>query len=145
MNLGIGLAMLATVLGTTQVSIPVAAPIAPAQTVQQYVEQYFADIPIMINVSRCESRFHQFDSTGSLYRGEINRSDVGVMQINEYYHEDEATKMGMNIHTIQGNVEFARYLYETQGTAPWNSSSGCWAKNPNNAAPVLATNAGKNS
>jgi len=50
------------------------------------------------------------------------------MQINELYHADEAKALGYDIYTIQGNVAFARYLYDKQGTKPWMSSSACWSK-----------------
>jgi len=99
-----------------------------AQSVQEYVQSYFADVPIMASIAKCESRFHQYNADGSLYRGEINNSDVGVMQINEYYQSATAEKLGLDIHTLQGNVAYARFLFEQQGTGPWISSSPCWGK-----------------
>jgi len=117
-----------------------------AQSPKQFVESYFADIPIMVDISRCESGFHQYDQGGSVYRGEINNLDVGVMQINEHYHSDTAKKLGLDLYTIQGNVAYARYLYDKQGTAPWSSSEACWgpaqaakAKARTNTVAVVAT------
>jgi hypothetical protein len=97
-----------------------------AQSPKEFVQSYFADIPVMIAISKCESRFHQYDADGSVYRGEVNNLDVGIMQINEHYHSDTAKKLGLDLYTIQGNVAYARYLYEHQGTAPWSSSEACW-------------------
>ena len=104
------------------------APIAilPVQTVRQQVESYFSDIPIMIAISGCESHFRQFDTDGSVYRGEQNHLDVGVMQINQHYHLDNALSMGLDLDTLDGNMAYARYLYEHEGTAPWSSSEYCW-------------------
>jgi hypothetical protein len=51
------------------------------------------------------------------------------MQINEKYHLEESVKLGMNIHTLEGNLEYAKHLYETEGTKPWKYSSACWNKN----------------
>ena len=99
-----------------------------AQTVEQYVRGYFAAEPIMAEIARCESRFKQFDSDGSIHRGVVNRSDLGVMQVNEYYHGKVADKLGLDLYTIQGNVAYAKYLYEKEGTTPWLSSSPCWSK-----------------
>jgi hypothetical protein len=96
-----------------------------------YVRQYFADIPIMIQVAKCESRFRQLDKDGSVHRGEINNKDVGVMQINEFYHLDTATDENYNIYTLEGNTAYARKLYEKQGTQPWSSSKACWGKYEN--------------
>lgn len=97
-------------------------------TTKEIVDEYFADIPIMADVAYCESRYRQFNPDGSVLRGDYNPADVGVMQINEKYHLETATKLGLNIHTLPGNMAYARYLYEKQGTRPWNYSSGCWGK-----------------
>ena len=35
--------------------------------------------------------------------------------------------MGLDINTLSGNVTYARYLYQTDGLAPWLASSGCWS------------------
>lgn len=98
---------------------------------EQYVRQYFKDIPIMIQVAKCESRFRHLDPDGEIHRGELNNKDVGVMQINEYYHLDTAEKENYNIYTIEGNTAYARELYEKQGTQPWISSKACWGKYEN--------------
>ena len=97
-------------------------------TVEEYVRNYFSDIPIMVEIARCESRFRQHDKSGEVLRGKVNTLDRGVMQINEYYHNDEADKLGFNLLTIEGNTAYARYLYEKYGVKPWKSSGPCWKK-----------------
>lgn len=96
--------------------------------VETEVREYFADIPLMAEVSKCESRFRQFENDGSVFRGRINDQDVGAMQINEYYHKARAEKLGYNLHTLKGNMQYARLLYTEQGAQPWVSSSPCWKK-----------------
>ena len=103
-------------------------PITDSQNVSRFVSDYFADIPILARIALCESRDRQYDSNGNVLRGEKNKHDVGVMQINELYHLDDSTNFGADIYTIQGNVAFARHLYEKQGAKPWMSSSACWSK-----------------
>ena len=98
---------------------------------EQYVKQYFSDIPIMIQIAKCESRFRQLDRDGDIHRGEVNSADVGVMQINERYHLDQSVKKDYNIYTIEGNTAYARDLYEREGTQPWASSKACWGKHEN--------------
>ncbi len=98
---------------------------------EQYVRKYFSDIPIMIQVARCESTFRQLDDDGEVHRGRVNSEDVGVMQINEHYQLQTAVKGNYNIYTLEGNTAYARNLYEKQGTAPWNSSKACWGKYEN--------------
>jgi len=95
---------------------------------EQYVRQYFSDIPVMIQIARCESTFRQLDDDGEVHRGKVNNQDVGVMQINEHYQLQTAQKGNYNIYTLEGNTAYARELYEKQGTAPWNSSKACWGK-----------------
>lgn len=95
-------------------------------TTEEKVRRYFSDAPVLAEVSYCESRFRQFNPDGTILRGRANRSDVGVMQINTYYHGAKAQKLGLDLYTLEGNLEYARYLYETQGVAPWIHSSKCW-------------------
>ena len=90
------------------------------------MRDYFRDIPIMVEVAYCESRFRHFDENGNLLHGEENYSDLGVMQINEYYHGDTAKRFGLDLRTLEGNLAYARNLYEREGTTPWLSSSRCW-------------------
>ncbi len=117
----------------------VGVPTMPAaQTVEQYVRTYFQDEPIMIEIARCESHFKQFDADGSIHRGVVNTADLGVMQVNEHYHGKVADKLGLDIYTIQGNVAYAKYLYEKEGVQPWISSSPCWSKSK--TAKELALN-----
>jgi hypothetical protein len=94
--------------------------------VQEKVDTYFADIPVMKDVAWCESKYRQTTLDGKVYRGEQVKEDVGVMQINETYHATNAKKLGLDLHSIEGNLMYARYLYERQGTTPWNASARCW-------------------
>ncbi len=98
------------------------------KTTQEIVEHYFSDIPVLIDVASCESEFRQFNKNGSVLRGTENSSDVGVMQINEKYHLQVAQRLGIDIYTLEGNMEYARFLYNSEGTRPWKYSSFCWNK-----------------
>lgn len=95
-------------------------------TVEEYVRNYFSDIPVMVEIAKCESRFRQHDESGGVIHGEKNYLDRGVMQINEFYHNENSLKLGFNIMTLEGNTAYARYLFERYGVKPWNSSYGCW-------------------
>lgn len=98
---------------------------------EEYVREYFKDIPIMIQVARCESTFRHLDKDGKIHRGVVNNDDVGVMQINEYYHLDKSIRGNYDIYTLEGNTAYARDLYEREGTKPWSSSKPCWGKYQN--------------
>jgi hypothetical protein len=104
-----------------------AEPKEQLASVEDVVRSYFKDIPIMIEVARCESGFTHIDpSTGKVFRGYANPKDVGVMQINEDYHLPTAKKMGLEITNLKDNLAYARYLYEQNGIRPWNASRPCW-------------------
>ena len=96
------------------------------QSTEQIVREYFENTPVLAEVARCESTFRQTDAEGGVIRGKYNEYDVGIMQINELYHGDSAKKMGHDIYSLEGNLEYAKYLYEKDGLAPWKSSSKCW-------------------
>lgn len=95
-------------------------------TTEDYVKKFFADTPVMVDIARCESSFRHFNDSGSVLRGVVNNSDVGVMQINKYYHEARATELGLDLHSKDGNMMYAMYLYEKEGTSPWSASQSCW-------------------
>ncbi len=164
-SVGLALALSAAFVGPSSVpatSTPAVIPMAPAApaalvsqgslktiaqasqtqadqpaTIRESVEDYFSDLPIMVAIASCESHFHQYAEDGSAFRGEQNHHDIGVMQINEHYHLDTAKKLKLDIYSLQGNMAYARFLYDEEGTAPWDSSSPCWSKSK--AAQDLAT------
>ena len=61
-------------------------PVATNVNIETQVESYFSDIPVMVDIARCESHMRHYDTYGNTIRGEIDPRDVGVMQINEHYH-----------------------------------------------------------
>ena len=36
--------------------------------------------------------------------------------------------MNLDIYTVEGNMKYARHLYESEGVDPWSASSPCWGK-----------------
>lgn len=98
------------------------------KTTQEIVDEHFADTPILKKIAACESHHKQFNDDGSVLRGIVNPQDIGYMQINEKYHLGTALKLGLDIYTLEGNLEYAKYLYRTQGVKPWIHSSHCWDK-----------------
>jgi hypothetical protein len=102
---------------------------ASTTTIRAILEREFSDAPIMVDIAFCESKFRQMKD-GSVLRGIQNSQDVGVLQVNEHYHLNSSIKMGLNIHTLEGNIKYSRYLYDNQGTKPWNWSKPCWSLDP---------------
>jgi hypothetical protein len=95
--------------------------------VEGIVRSYFKDIPLLAEVARCESTFIHIDpNTDSVKRGHMNPADLGVMQINEYYHRETAERLGLELHKLEDNLAYARYLYNRDGIQPWSASKHCW-------------------
>jgi hypothetical protein len=106
---------------------------SPAVNTERIVRSYFEDIPVMIQIARCESTFRHTLEDGSVLKGKVDPADTGVMQINKRYHLQTATAMNLNLDDIYHNMVYARHLYEKQGTQPWSASAPCWN-------PALAIN-----
>lgn len=87
---------------------------------EAFVRKEFAQNPEMIEVAKCESGFRQFNNNGTPLKG--SGLYIGVFQIDEKIHADYAKNLGMDIYTLEGNVAYAKYLFEKSGTRPW---SGC--------------------
>ena len=102
--------------------------VATPENTEAIVRSYFADIPVMIQVARCESTFRHTLADGTVLRGHVDNRDTGVMQINTYYHGETADTLGLDLENIYDNLAYARDLYERQGTQPWSASQPCWGR-----------------
>lgn len=104
--------------------------------VEARVREYFADIPSMVAIARCESGFRQFGSDGMVLFDPSYRM-IGVFQVSSL-HLPHSVEMGNDIMTLEGNLAYARYLYNANGIDPWMSSFGCWGSAVK-SAEVLGT------
>lgn len=95
-----------------------------------------AKAPIMDRIADCESGNGTVGSASQMGKdGQViihvnapgNGFDIGYMQINNSW-DAQATKLGFNLYTENGNRAFGAWLYANIGTQPWQSSYHCWAK-----------------
>lgn len=100
----------------------------PKSEQEKVIFSYFSDIPVMIEVSRCESGWTHYKEDGSVLRGRVDARDSGAMQVNKGYHEKAAQNMGLNIDVLEDNLAYARHLYNEQGLQPWKASKPCWGQ-----------------
>lgn len=96
------------------------------RSVEEITREYFADIPVMIEVARCESTFRQNKPDGTVLTGHVDPDDTGVMQINKRYHLKTAINLGLDLDVLEDNLAYGRWLYEQQGLQPWSASRPCW-------------------
>lgn len=85
----------------------------------------YDDFKLLKNICQAESNCQQFID-GELLRGRVNSRDAGMFQINEKYHLKTAYELGLDIHTTQGNIDYAIYLYQSNGTRDWKASKRVW-------------------
>ncbi len=108
-----------------------------AASVEARVREYFADIPSMIPIAKCESGYRQYGPDG-LVLYDPSYSMIGVYQISSL-HLPHAYAMGVDVMTLEGNLVYARYLYNSNGIDPWMSSFGCWGSLVKQLPSVLGT------
>lgn len=80
---------------------------------------YFSDVPAMKYIAECESGTRQFTDAGTVLRGGAGGKMIGMFQLHETYHRVPALKLGFDIDTLDGNVAYARHLYDKEGLTPW--------------------------
>jgi len=81
-------------------------------------------------IAFCESTNQQFsdEEAGVVMRGKENPLDVGLFQINEKFHLEKSQKLGYDIYTLEGNIDYALWLLKNEGSYHWKWSQGCWQK-----------------
>lgn len=105
----------------------VTTPTIPTQIeTEKRIREYFKDIPVMIEIARCESNFRQYTDAGNPLRGGASGGMVGVFQFFESIHATGALALGYDITTLEGNLGYAKHVYEAQGTTPWDPAKYCW-------------------
>lgn len=123
-----------TVYEKVEVETVAEIPTAFAEESVQSEPQVPPLYPTLKRICSCESTGQpdrepqQFNADGSVKRGVINPLDTGMCQINLYYHEEAATKMGLDLETEYGNAVYANWLFDNEGSTPWNWSRSCWAE-----------------
>lgn len=74
-----------------------------------------------VRVAECESQLDPdaINPTNGSFDG-------GIFQISLKYHGDELAERGLDRFDIEGNVAFARILYNRNGWQDWSASKHCW-------------------
>ncbi len=85
------------------------------------VRAYFTDLPVMIDIAQCESKFRQFTDAGSVFYGGAGQEYIGIFQFAAAIHTVPARDLGFDLATVEGNLAYARHVYEQSGTVPWQS------------------------
>jgi hypothetical protein len=78
-------------------------------------------------IAKCESGLRHFVGN-KVIRGHVNNLDIGLMQINLYWHEKEAKRLGYDLFDFVDNLRYGIYLIKTDGASRhYKASERCWA------------------
>ena len=94
--------------------------------VEDFVRLTYEDKPVLIEIAECESTFRHWDPYTGEPLSNPNSSATGAMQLMASYHREPASNLGWDIDTLEGNLAYAEYLYDTEGVTPWDASRYCW-------------------
>ncbi|MEK7462177.1 MAG: hypothetical protein AAB618_01225 [Patescibacteria group bacterium] len=130
-NLAVLLFLLCFLIISSDDAKAATTPTAVSQTEsEKRVREFFKDTPVMIEIARCESAFRQFTDAGNVLRGGDSGGMVGVFQFFESIHAAPAKALGYDITTLEGNLGYAKQMYKSEGTTPWNPAKSCWNVKP---------------
>jgi hypothetical protein len=120
------------------VSSPVSRPILPLSSPPSTETDKWPGYPLLERISACESTGdvnatpRQFLPDGSVLwgngptTGKPMKRDEGILQVNSWVWGKLAASMGDDLATEAGNLAFGKWLFDKQGSEPWNASKGCW-------------------
>lgn len=94
------------------------------EAISRYARLYKVDEALMKKIIRCESRFKIKARNTETVVG----VDVGLGQINTYYHDKQMKRMGLDIRNVTDNIEYMAYLMAKNGTSDYQASKRCWNK-----------------
>lgn len=83
------------------------------KTIPERIESIFGKDSEMLQIADCESSTRQFSASGEVLRGGSGNKYIGIFQIGEFWKQ-KAESMGMDIYTIDGNIAFAKFLYDEE-------------------------------
>lgn len=89
-------------------------------------KDYDLDPSLALKIAACESSLRQFNKHGKPLRGIKNPADVGVFQINESYHKADSQKLGFDLESTDGNIDYAMTIMARDGVRHWHWSRKCW-------------------
>lgn len=98
--------------------------------ITRIAKSYGQDPELVLAIIKCEGEQYRTLGNNTNYDKQDRAwsTDIGLFQINDYYHAKTAEKMGIDIHTDRGNIVYAMWLMQKNGTRDWSASKQCWQK-----------------
>ena len=105
-------------------------PESTQEMITRIAKSYGQDPELVLAIIKCEGEQYRTLGNNTNYDKQDRAwsTDIGLFQINDYYHAKTAEKMGIDIHTDRGNIVYAMWLMQKNGTRDWSASKQCWQK-----------------
>jgi hypothetical protein len=88
--------------------------------------KYNVDKKSVYAIITCESQMYgSAINYNRLPDGTVWSEDRFYFQINDYYHKDTMTRLGLDYYNQWDSLEYGFILLSTQGVGPWYASRNC--------------------
>lgn len=98
-------------------------------------KDFFTGYQDLKEICACETTWnkeaepvHSINGAVVINKDSVIGTDVGICQINTYYHEKRAKQLGYDLYELEDNIAFAKLLFNEQGVTPWKWSKKCHNK-----------------
>lgn len=88
--------------------------------------KYGVSAALAKKISLCEDQGNPYNTHANKHEGVTWSTDIGPLQINDYYNESAMKKQGLDISKPLDNLNFGLQMLKEQGTQPWKASEQCW-------------------
>ena len=110
-------------LNQLKVEIPLKKVETLNETIERLARKYHQSVKVAKAIIHCESKGKQ---SARNYQAVVG-VDIGMWQLNSYYHSKSAARMGFDIYKSADNLEYGFVLLSEQGLLPWSASKYCWS------------------
>lgn len=119
------------VLASNEEYLPPVVPITVGFDVNTEItrlsKQYLIDEDLVKRIIKCESGFVKDALNINKRDGVAWSKDIGLGQINDYYHKETMIKLGLDIYTPKDNLAYMFILLKEDPLVHYKASSGCWS------------------
>ena len=121
--------LLAVILVIASFNIPsrviyAAKELTIEQKITKLALEYHVNPAVVHAIISCESEY----KSSAIGKMAVIGQDIGIWQINSYFHEEAAKERGLNIYNSNDNLRYGMILLFEKGTQPWKASRTCWSK-----------------
>lgn len=119
-----------TVTATKATSTPSLSSSDLMKLASSTASKYGLDPVLVQKIIACESQWNPKTVHPNIRQGTTTpwSYDIGLLQINDHFHEAEWDAQGLDMKNPKDNLEFGLKMMKQEGTTPWNWSKWCWGK-----------------